>query len=163
MSRNNLPDSKESVAGLGTATPKYVGITLNYSPKYVFKVGKTSIPWGGLTPDQQRDIFVKHIDEVYKHHFISISYVFEMTKESNLHCHAIGKISINPDHADYHLTMIRKLVGQHPIVLKYTKGKLHYIITSNYIHYVERDKWTEYMAKDQKKLPYKKQTILAYL
>lgn len=143
--------------------PHFVGITLNYSPKFMFRHNKKSVQWGCLDPDTQKNIFEKHIDDVYKHHFQNIHYVFEFTKAMQLHAHCIGMIMINPEHKDYHLTKIQKLVGLHPEVQRYTKGKYGTYIQSNYIHYVDKDIWTKYMSKDLNKIPYKKRSITDYI
>lgn len=148
---------------LGTVLPNYIGVTLNYSPKFMFKVNKKSISWGRMTPDQQVALLDDHISKIYRHHFEEMIYRFELTKDNNIHLHGCGLLNINPDHRDYHLTMIRKLVAQHPEVIRYTKGKSGFIVTSNYIHYVDKDKWLTYIDKDKNKLPYHIRNISSFI
>lgn len=159
-----VSSSTDAGEALGTPRHRFIGFTLNYSPKFMFRLkgSNKQYTWGSLTPDQQVDIFDGHIDRIYKHHFDVVEYTFELTKEGNVHCHAMGTLKINPDHADLILWDIRKKVGQHPEVIKYTRGNMRHCITSNYIHYVEYDKWKSYIEKDLKKVPYKKRCITSY-
>lgn len=145
----------------------YVGITLNYAPTYVFPVmintRKKRCSWGALTPYQQRDIFIEHLKTIYLKHFDEITYTFELTKEGQLHCHAMGLMyDINPDHAEFDLTVIRKAICQSSEVIRYTKGHYRKIVYSNYIHYVEKDQWHLYITKELNKTPFNITTITPY-
>lgn len=143
--------------------PHFIGFTLNYSPKWSFKVDKILRKWGELTPPQQKDIFDKHIEDIYRHHFHVVEYTFELTKQGNVHCHAMGTVDINPDHSDFYLWTLRKTIGQHPEIQRYTKGNQKAIQVANYIHYVDREKWVEYMSKDAKHIPFRKTSMLGYV
>lgn len=171
MKENKCPcEYLETGIDLGTMPDEkqlyYVGITLNYSPKFKFTCiinkRKRIIGWGQLTPDQQKCIFVNHLKDIYAIHFVNLVYSFELTKDGNLHCHAIGCFVGDKDQSQYELTMIRKSVSQHPEVRRYTGSNYRYTITSNYIHYVEKDVWLNYITKELKNTPYKLNLITNY-
>lgn len=160
------PDNQWRSDSLVSRRPKYVGITLNYSPNGLFKIEDRKRPgkmhWAHLTPDQQRAIFEKHLREIYIQFFERIEYVFEFTKQGQLHCHAMGYIDDVPDgHDQFELITIQKTVAQHPLVLQYCKGNRFDTIHSNYIHYVEREKWRSYMIKNIASTPYAYRTMVA--
>lgn len=162
----------ESARDLGNSADSklhsfYVGITLNYSPTFIFSIRingrKRRISWGAMTPDQQRDIFIEHLKNIHAKHYERIWYTFELTKDGQLHCHAMGLIlEDKPEHKEFNLTMIRKTVSQDSEVIRYCKGVYKKTITSNYIHYVDKDKWDEYIKKDLNKTPYSFNTMSYY-
>jgi len=168
MSDYNFTEYPESVTTLGIVTDFFIGITLNYSPRWVFTIkdrrgASQKLPWGSLTPDQQKDIFEKHLNLIYKHHFIDIQYTFEFTEKGMLHCHAMGRLQMEGGYGEHTLRTIQATVGQHPIVMKLTGGRKKAFVTANYIHEVCPEKWGTYIRKSIDKTPYKLRTIQSYL
>lgn len=140
---------------LGTGPSKiHMGLTLAYSPNFKFKLGKQPIVWGRMTPHQQVAEFTTVLRSIYFPLVDEITYSFELTQSGQMHCHALLELTESNDMREYYLQLIRKSVQQNAYIIKMCKGNGRHIVTSNYIHLVDRDKWLDYIKKDLKKTPY---------
>lgn len=161
--RNGLGTIAQDLHDRPTQTLHYC-VTLTQPPRAKFKFGKQEWPFELLTPDQQRDVYIKILREVYLPLCERIDYCFEFTKKLELHCHGLLVLTDTYDLYNYNLATIRKRVMQHPLIVKTNKGSKHSIITNNYIHGCDDlTKWSDYLLKDINKTPYKIQSIYNYM
>jgi len=127
----------------------YIGVTINLSPDYITS---PHVRYGHLGPKEQIEYLQRYLKDVYAQHVADIFYVFEFTKNGEIHCHAL---MIERDaYNQFNLMTLRKSVSANPKVLKMTRFKRADIIRSNYIHEVDPLVWMKYMCKDIDKTPY---------
>lgn len=162
-SQNALGTFANSLQG-DLTTDLQIGLTLALPPTAPtnIKIGRKTIAYGICTPDQQKEYLEYILNNVYRVMVDRITYAFEFTKKGLLHCHALLEINSKPDYYDYEINTLRQKVLQHALIIRQNKGNRHKIITSNYIHKVDRIKWLDYIKKEINKTPYKVNMITNY-
>jgi len=146
----NSTSDQKGAGDLGTPAPDwtYIGVTLNFDPK--IKITKDRV-WGQLDPNEQINLFKMYLKDAYLPYVDDIWYSFEFTKNGEVHCHAIA--IVRDKFLDWNLNTLRKKVFINRYNVRWNKGSKHRMITSNYIHLVDRDIWLQYIRKDNQKNP----------
>lgn len=125
-----------------------LGCTLNIGTGVIVNIGKLKLKWELLTPKQQIEFFRGYIRNVYSPVVDGFEAYWELTAKGNVHCHMVLYIDDDVDKSEYWLNMIRKSVSQNSIVVRMNKGRIHNIVTSNYIHLLKDVKsWFDYIKK----------------
>jgi len=146
---------EEAVMNLGTLRPKswtFIGVTLNFPPSMVVHLErlKLKIAWHMLPPEIQIEWTKIYIQKVYTSLFDQMYFSFEISEGLKLHSHILG--IIEDDFYNYNLLHVRGRVNLNTFAKKHLKYKN--MITCNYIHFVEGDKWRDYIFKDDGKNPF---------
>jgi len=107
--------------------------------------------WILLPPELQIRWTLEYIKHVYCPLFHQLIFTFEISTNYKLHCHILGLILDKYD--AYNLLHVRGRVNCNSFALRSVKFKN--IITSNYIHLVEKpEKWLDYIVKDDNFNPF---------
>lgn len=143
----------EARVALGIPLPKsdgefsgqHIGITIAYPVNGIVST-KPKTTYQQLNPFQQwHFLTTQYIPQAIAPYVKCGICIPELTKAKNIHAHLY--IYDDDIKDDLDLVTLQKDIGNSLIVRRLTKGKRKLEIVLNYIHFLKKDNWEEYMSK----------------